>query len=438
MDDIAGYEPEKKELLGIADSFNKYQEYKDKGLDVPHGLLLVGEPGTGKTLFAKVLANEAHVKFYEFKSNISNFQSGAIKLRYIYRKALRHAPAIIFIDEIDRYISNGIETSDSSNRFLVTLLTLIDGFASSKGVMFIGATCDEEEIPASLMRSGRMDEKISFGLPSRKDRSLIISHYLQEVLFKKNVQVDLLAFKTVGFSGADLKNMVFMSARKAKADKKEELCTQDFYSSIKSILANDISRSYIEEDREKIAVHEIGHLLCSKILLEYTNDIAIDTNSESFGDNLYSDLKEGLYDEDGDDDDDIPVAMKTGDFYLLLITALLGGRAANEIVYSTTFPDDALDVIRCKEMARSLCYCGYFGFDCLNFSTQNDSPSNETKKRLEDMIITVLNDSYKKAKQTIQDNLSLFNELKEALMDRTYLAKEESNAIFNKYVVDDM
>lgn len=452
VNDIGGYPEEKEKLLEIADSFRKYEKYKAEGLEIPHGLLLTGEPGTGKTLFACSLSKEAEVPFYTFKPNSISISLSSSRLRKLFRKAIKHSPSIIFIDEVDRYFSNGEYTSDESNKFLSTLLTFLDGTGTSCGVMTILSSCNIDDLPNELLRSGRMDLKINFKLPTRKDRVQIISLYLNKVKMKKNVNPEVLAFKTSGFSGADISNMVMMAAREAENQKKEYLTVEDFRNAIFSIQMSDIKRTNMMRDREKIAIHEVGHLLTSKLLLNTGGDIAIDSYGDNLGTTLFNDYKGSLSsldkNEDGEEDSyqesscevqyekktDDCCSIKGEDFYLNMICVLLGGRAAEKIIYKQAFPNDCSDVDRAKDIATMLCFTGVLGFSYLNYGLDDCSPSEERKILIEREIEKLLSDGQAKAEKTIKENLPLFDKLRKCLLNKTYLPSDESDRIIKNYM----
>jgi cell division protease FtsH len=446
--DIAGYASEKKELGDIVNSFKHYKEYAQKGIYLPKGLMLTGDPGTGKTLFARVLAAEAGARFYEFKAKTNFLVSGAMKLKECFKKAKKNAPAIIFIDEIDTYLSSENFTSDSSNSFQATLLTCIDGFSASDGIMVVGATSNGDELPPALLRSGRMDIHICIPLPSKKDRVEILAFYLEGIQTPHDVNLDTIAAKCNGFTGADLKTLVNQSCSKALAHGAKKIVTEDFFEPIHNIFFQDIKRSNEPSDREFIAIHEIGHLVVGRSLLGLKGDIDIDSYGESLGSTFFEDHYAGedtpKEDNDGEEDDEDDdeeggdedssekrPAIHSCEYYLDLVSAMLGGMAEEEIRYGKSLTGNSSDLNKAIQIIHSLFDTGYFGFSYLNFNlTYFQEVSEASAARMEKKLADVLSERYQKALDLLKEKQPLVEALLKAMEGRTLFTAEESEAVF--------
>ena len=216
LKDIAGYELEKEKLKEIIYMFKNYQNYKEKGVLLSKGLILSGDPGVGKTLFAQVLANEINAPFYYIDgSKMDNF-FGVYKVNKLFKKAYKHAPAVIFIDELNSFIGDYDYESDYTNRNLSTLLKLIDGIDKKEGVFVIGATSDKDSLDKAILRSGRMDKHICLNSPDLKSRIAIFNYYLSKVDVETDkIDINYLMNLAEGFTGADIKTLINESALEA-------------------------------------------------------------------------------------------------------------------------------------------------------------------------------------------------------------------------------
>ena len=431
IDDIRGYPEVKEKLLEIADAFKRYDKYQENSLDVPRGIFLSGGPGTGKTLFAKVLAAESGANFYELT------RGGGLALRRLYRKAVRNAPSLIFIDEVDNYI-------DESYSFSSSLLTILDGFEGKTGVMFVLATNQPDEIPESVLRSGRMDEHIVFSLPNKEERKDILSYYLEQIPFQVDADVAAIAGKTDGFSGADLNNLVLMTARKAFSQNRHVLTTQDFYLPIHDIYYQDIRRVGKNVNSHAIAVHEVGHQIVAKLLPGIDSDSSLDIYSDSLGSTFFNDYgslfdlqKDDDEEEDWDEEDDSAEEQKQRygktSFYEQLIAAVLGGRAAEIVVFGKPSFGAADDVNHAKNMAASLLSGGMYGYPYLDYSESYYYKGGEANmERREEKVKEILMHAEEQAIQVIKANRSLFERAVAALEQKTILTAEEFGTIIPK------
>lgn len=432
INDIKGYPEARKKLIEIADSFQRHDEYIKNSLDVPKGVFLSGAPGTGKTLFAKVLAHESKASFYEFKATTGELFSGSLALKRFVWRAKKHTPSIIFIDEVDKYLDNP--------RFTATLLTLLDGFDGSSGIMFVLATNNDYGIPEALLRSGRMDEHIQFSLPDKAERKEIISYYLEKIPFNKKVDAAVLAGKTNGFTGADICNLIAMTARKAFANHIATLTDFDFYEPIHNIYFHDIRKEGIQHKSHAVAVHEIGHQLVAKLLCNIDSDSSIDIYSQSLGSTIYNDFHELIEADDEDDDDydydedsfheESKVKKKAArfqgkEFFEGVISSMLGGRAAETMFFSAISLGSGDDVDHAKEMALSMLNSGLYGYEFLNYDDEYYLGGEGNAKKRQDKVNEILTSAEQRAIELIAAHKSSFENAVKKLEERTILTSEE-------------
>lgn len=430
MENIIGYELEKERIKGLADVLKNHNKYKEKGIYIPKGLLLTGPAGVGKTLFAKYLAELSGARLYVFTpsaeddSNLKNSQ----KLKKLFEKAKANTPAIIFVDEFDNYMPDDYFDSDERSDFLAATLKALDG-EGYEGIMFVSACIHREDIPSEVLRSGRIDEHITLGKPDINTRRQIIEYYESKIDLEFHVDSNVIAYKTPGFVGADIKNLVNMVSRIAVNSDKTFVTLDDFLESIYSIENKDIKRPN-KNKREKLlcAVHEIGHLLIGKILLKCSYDVTVDSYDYVKG---MTSLVE-QYDEDSGEY--FTMNTETKKHYLDLITITLGGMAAEKMIFKTA-SGSQYDINKCVRTLKESFKDGHFGMkfmDISNFDNREDW-SEKRKKLVDRKTLKILKYCYKKAISIIKKNKTLFSELVNLLMDKTVLISEESDKIFAKY-----
>ena len=428
---IIGYEAEKKRIEDIANILKNSTSFKKKGIQIPKGLLLSGPAGVGKTMFAKYLAELSGANFYSFSpsTNKNSNQENAHKIKSLFEEAKVKTPSIVFVDELNSYLPNSFFDSDRTNDFLATLLKALDG-DGYEGIMFIGTCIDSEYVPSQVLRSGRIDEHIVLSKPDLKTRKAMFEYYLSKIDIKYEVDIKTLAYKTSGLVGADIKNIVNMTSRTAVSNNKNIVTIDDFLESIYSIRFKDIKRNNNEDSQNRIAIHEIGHLVLGKYLLGCSYDVTIDS---------YDYIKGVVTPVDKDDDDEsaqnIDTHCKTY-FYCQIITSL-GGKAAEELYLGSSSSGCYEDINKCLDLIEHLAETGMLGFNFINLSNSDDRRewSERQKRAFERKTKSILKKSYKTALKILKRYPDLIKELVDLLLDKTVLIAEDSDSVFKKYGV---
>lgn len=430
MENIIGYELEKERIKGLADVLKNHSKYKEKGIYIPKGLLLTGPAGVGKTMFAKYLAELSEAKLFIFtpSAEVDSDLKNSQKIKKLFEKAKDSPPAIIFVDEFDNYMPDDYFDSDERSDFLAATLKALDG-EGYEGIMFVAACIHRDDLPSEVLRSGRIDEHITLSKPDIKTRKQIIEYYESKINSDFKVDPNIIACKTPGFVGADIKNLVNMVSRIAVNLNNSFVTLDDFLESIYSIENKDIKRPN-KNKHEKLlcAVHEIGHLLIGKMLLKCSYDVTVDSYDYVKG--MTSIVEQ--YDEDSGEY--FTMNTETKKYYLNVITITLGGMAAEKMIFKTA-SGSQYDINKCVRTLKESFKDGHFGMkfmDISNFDNREDW--SEKRKRLVDrMTLKTLKYCYKKATKIIKTNKALFSELVNLLMDKTVLISEESDQIFAKY-----
>lgn len=290
LNDIAGYELEKKELRKVIDVLNNREKYASRGSYIPKGLILYGEPGNGKTLFAKVLASETNVNFYEFDTTKMFAQS---RFKKLYKKASKNGPSIIFIDEISRFVPDSEYESDTLRSNLTMLLSLIDGMDSKNNVFLVGTANDYGSIPQALVRPGRIDMKIFISYPDLNSRKEILNYYINKCNYKFQTSLDRMALLTNSFSSSGLKTLINQCLIETD---KEEIDDKLFLNVANKIIKESIDVGVSKIDKKIIAYAEVGKFIVARTLNKGNYILNIDNGGSSTGSIFFSDIL--------DDDDD--------------------------------------------------------------------------------------------------------------------------------------
>ena len=273
--DVAGAEEAKQELFEVVDFLKNPKKFRDLGAEIPRGVLLVGSPGTGKTLMARAVAGEAGVPFFSISASefVEMFVGvGASRVRDLFQKAKRNAPAIIFIDELDaigRQRGSGLGGShDEREQTLNQILVEMDGFEPTDNVIIVAATNRPDVLDPALLRPGRFDRQVYIDLPDRKEREQILIVHTKNKPIESKVQLDKIAASTPGFSGADLRNLTNEAAILAARDGKKTISQEDLNSSIEKVMMGPEKKSRVlsEKERHITAIHEAGHAVVSHLL----------------------------------------------------------------------------------------------------------------------------------------------------------------------------
>lgn len=435
LKDIAGYEDEKRELEGIIDMFRNYEVYRNSGAYLSKGLIISGSPGVGKTLFARVLAEEIGAPFYCIDGADMDGVPGVREIKQVFAKAHETAPSVIFIDELNRLVGDYSYSTDYTNRNLSALLKLIDGINVDDGIFVIGATSDKEALDSALMRSGRMDKHVCLDSPDLSTRTAIFEHYLSRVkLPVDKIDRRRIAEKMAGFNGADIKTLVnetVLDCIHKGVDPTDEI----FLLHVRKIFAQDIDRESDTRNESLIAYHDIGHLLVSKALLGRFDDITVEFESEATGNSSITSLFEDDEDDDDDyyDDDDekeITIAQDSKKILLDKVAVLLGGAAAEEVMLSQRYLTSEDDLRAAVKLINKGFSSGLFGFEYVNLDTYYYvEVSQSLLEKMEAMRANILSEQYDRARKIVGAQKENAQKIYVALLKDKALNKERVNGI---------
>ena len=436
--DVAGLAEAKQEVEEIVSFLKNPEKYTELGGKIPKGALLVGPPGTGKSLLAKAVAGEANVPFFSLSGSdfVEMFVGvGASRVRDLFRQAKEKSPCIVFIDEIDavgraRGKNANMNSNDERENTLNQLLTEMDGFGSNSGVIILAATNRADILDKALLRAGRFDRQIHVELPDLNERKEIFGVHLRPIKIDESVDAEFLARQTPGFSGADIANVCNEAALIAARNGKKFVQKEDFMNAVDRIVGGLEKRSKIttEEERKCIANHEAGHATLSW-LLEHANPlvkVTIVPRGKALGAAWYLPeerqitTREQLQDE---------------------MCATLGGRAAEELVLGKISTGASNDLERVTKQAYAMVV--YFGMSDklpnLNYydSTGQDwgftKPySEETAKLIDTEVQKIINEQYDRAKRILSENKEGHSKLAQVLLDREVIYSEDVEHIFGK------
>ena len=436
--DVAGLQEAKTEIEEIVEFLKNPRRYTDLGGKIPKGALLVGPPGTGKTLLAKAVAGEANVPFFSLSGSdfVEMFVGvGASRVRDLFKKAKDKAPCIIFIDEIDavgraRGRNPNLGANDERENTLNQLLTEMDGFGTNSGIIVLAATNRVDILDKALLRAGRFDRQIYVDLPDLNDRKEIFYVHLRNVKIADDVDVDLLARQTPGFSGADIANVCNEAALIAARRNKASVEKQDFMDAVDRIVGGLEKRSKIttEEERESIATHEAGHATISWHL-KYANPlikVTIVPRGKALGAAWYLPEERQIVPEQAMLDE---------------ICSLLGGRATEEMFIGHISTGALNDLERATKQAYAI--VAYYGMskELPNVSYYDSSgqdymfskPYSEDRARMIDSEVTrILTEQYERAKQILMEHEAGHHKLRDLLLTREVIYTEDVEHIFGK------
>jgi cell division protease FtsH len=439
FDDVAGIDEAENELVEIVDFLREPAKYTRLGGAAPKGVLLVGAPGTGKTLLAKAVAGEAGVPFFsmsaaEFVEMIVGV--GAARVRDLFRQAREHAPAIIFIDELDSIgRARGqvaIGGSSEQEQTLNQILTEMDGFSSREGIIVLAATNQPEVLDKALLRPGRFDRRVVVNLPDKKGRAAILAVHTRKVPLAKDVDLAELAAVTPGLSGADLKNLVNEAALLAARREQNEVREKDFLDALeKIVLGPERPLLLSDEDRKRIAVHESGHAILALVVpgADPVNRVTIVPRGQALG---------VTYQRPDSDRYNYPEA-----YLRARIVGMLGGRAAEEVVYGTRTTGAENDIEQATQLARNM-VTRWGMSDALGMvqlaPRQNpylaptgfggERPfSEETARILYAEVLRIIGESHAEARRLLVEHRKALDALVEALLARETLDEHEILAV---------
>ncbi|MEG2315651.1 MAG: ATP-dependent zinc metalloprotease FtsH [Clostridia bacterium] len=433
--DVAGQDEAKEALREIVDFLHHPDKYKKIGATLPKGALLVGPPGTGKTLLAKAVAGEAKVPFFSMSGSefVEMFVGmGAAKVRDLFKQAAEKAPCIVFIDEIDtigkkRDNGAGIGGNDEREQTLNQLLSEMDGFDGTKGVVILAATNRPESLDKALLRPGRFDRRIPVELPDLQGRIAILKVHAKEVKVEENVDFATIGRATSGASGAELANIINEAALRAVRLGRESVCQQDLEESVEVVIAGYQRKGAMINEKEKkiIAYHEIGHALVAARLKGASpvhKITIIPRTSGALGYTMQIDEEER-------------VLMSKEDM-LNQITILTGGRSAEEVVFHSITSGASNDIEKATATARAM--VTRFGmsdkFDMIALETVNNAYlsadaslvcSAETAALVDTEVQAVIRSSHEKALDILNNDRALLDTLAAFLLEKETITGEE-------------
>ena len=437
--DVAGQDEAKESLQEIIDFLHNPTKYAEIGAKLPKGALLVGSPGTGKTLLAKAVAGEANVPFFSISGSdfVEMFVGvGASRVRDLFQQAAKVAPCIIFIDEIDavgRSRDSRYGGNSEHEQTLNQLLGEIDGFDSSKGIVCLAATNRPEILDKALLRPGRFDRRIVVDTPNLQGRLDTLKVHTRKIKLSEDVDLQKIAQATAGAVGADLANLVNEAALRAVRKGRKTVTQEDLLISFETVIAGAEKKNTVLSDKEKklVAYHEVGHALISALDKEETpvTKITIVPHTEgALGYTLYLPEEEKF--------------LSTRDELLVQIRSLVGGRAAEEVVFNTQTTGAANDLQRATALARKM--VSMFGMnDALGLMTSATVEhqylegrtymdcSNDTAALVDREVQKLLASCYASAKETLCNNRALLDDIAALLLEKETITGEEMMAIIH-------
>lgn len=439
--DVAGQEEAKESLDEIVDYLHNPSKYIAIGAKQPKGALLVGPPGTGKTLLAKAVAGEAKVPFFSLSGSefVEMFVGvGASRVRDLFKQASAKAPCIIFIDEIDaigKSRDNQISSNDEREQTLNQLLSEMDGFDSSKGLVILAATNRPDVLDKALLRPGRFDRRIIVEKPDLKGREDILKVHIKNIKTDDNINLHDMAIATSGAVGADLANMVNEAALHAVRCGRKTVCQEDLMEAVEVIIAGKEKKDRILSEKEKriVSFHEVGHALAAatqKNTQPVHKITIVPRTMGALGYTMQMPEEEEHY-------------LMSKDEITDQLTVFLAGRAAEELVFNTKTTGAANDIERATQLARNMItqygMSDRFGMAGLE-STQNkyldgrniSNCSEETKTEVDKEIIRVLKECYDKAMNILKENRDALDEIAEFLISKETITGEQFIEIFNR------
>ena len=442
FDDVAGEDEAKENLSEIVNYLHDPSKYRDIGASMPKGILLVGPPGTGKTMLAKAVAGEANVPFFSISGSefVEMFVGmGASKVRDLFKQAKEKAPCIVFIDEIDAIgkkrdggkFGGG---NDEREQTLNQLLTEMDGFEGSNGVIILAATNRPESLDPALTRPGRFDRRVPVELPDLQGREAILRVHAKKIKTEPNINYAQIARMASGASGAELANIVNEAALRAVRNHRTAASQADMEESIEVVIAGYQKKNAILTDKEKsiVSYHEIGHALVAALQSHSAPVQKITIVPRTSGALGYTmQVDEGNH------------YLMTKDEIINKIATLTAGRVAEEIVFGSITTGASNDIEQATKLARAMItrYGMSDEFGMVAMETVENaylggdtslSCSAETQARIDELVVSIVKEQYQKATQILTENRAKLDELAKYLYEKETITGEEFMNILNK------
>ena len=435
--DVAGEDEAKESLAEIVDYLHNPNKYKEVGASMPKGLLLVGPPGTGKTMLAKAVAGEANVPFFSMSGSefVEMFVGmGAAKVRDLFKQAKEKAPCIVFIDEIDaigKKREGQIGGNDEREQTLNQLLTEMDGFEENSGVILLAATNRPESLDPALTRPGRFDRRVPVELPDLRGREEILKVHAKKIKLDPDVDFSKIARMASGASGAELANIINEAALRAVRDGRKLVAQADLEESIEVVIAGYQKKNAILTDKEKkiVAYHEIGHALVAAMQSHSAPVQKITIVPRTSGALGYT------------------MQVEEGEHYLMSkeeienkVATLTGGRAAEEVVFGSVTTGASNDIEQATKLSRAMItrygMSEEFGMVAMETVTNQylggDASlacSAETQAQIDKQVVALVKKQHEKARQILTENRQKLDELAEYLYEKETITGEEFMSI---------
>jgi cell division protease FtsH len=444
--DVAGNEEAKQELMEVVDFLKRPEEYVKMGAKIPRGALLVGSPGTGKTLLAKAIAGEAEVPFFYVSGSefVEMFVGvGAGRVRDLFKKAKKKAPCVVFIDEIDavgRQRGAGLGGgNDEREQTLNQILVEMDGFEPTSSIIVVGATNRPDVLDPALLRPGRFDRQVTVTTPDRKEREKILEVHAKNKKMAKNVDLGIIAKRTPGFSGADLANVLNEAAILAVREKKSEIDNTILRESIEKVAFGPSLKSKIITEKQKMltAYHESGHALLATVLpnAQKVQKVTIIPRGRAAGYSMHI-------------DDDNDAMTRTRSEFLDEIKVMFGGYCTEEIVFGDVSTGASNDLAKATETARNMVRkygmskLGPISFDEDRGMTflgkdmaEKQNYSEEVAKQIDLEIERIIKECYEDAKKTLSKFRKYLDSIANSLIEKEVLEFEEFSELVKDIVV---
>ncbi len=439
--DVAGQEEAKEALVEIVDFLHSPDKYRSVGAVMPKGVLLVGPPGTGKTLLAKAVAGEANVPFFSIAGSefVEMFVGqGAARVRDLFRQAKEKAPCIVFIDEIDtigkKRDGGGFSGNDEREQTLNQLLSEMDGFDGSSGVVILAATNRPETLDKALLRPGRFDRRVPVELPDLKGREDILRVHAKDVMMDDGIDYKAIARATSGASGAELANLINEAALRAVKNNRRIVTQEDLSESVDVVVAGYQRKNAVLTPREKkiVAYHEIGHALVAarqSHSAPVTKITIVPRTSGALGYTMQT--------------PEADTVLLSREEALAKIATLTGGRSAEELVFGSVTSGASNDIEQATKLARSMVTrLGMSeSFDMTALETVNNQYlggdasmvcSAETAARVDEEVVSIIRTAHEKALGILRENEEQLHELAKFLLEKETITGDEFMAILNR------